>query len=139
MSVKRSGSFMMAFVMVFMMMVTAHAFEIVPMSNDYTVRADADIIFDGKGKGTVTVCVKGLPGCQRITATTMLYHQGIFGIWFTDAVLRDGTEWGETYTVESEFDAVSGRTYKVTVSGDVYSPNLAYSENVDVVRKAKAP
>ena len=141
MKFKRLLSLLLVFAMLSAFVVTASASDddIMLLSYKYTKKCVPSIVFNSSNKTAhMSVVIQGLSDCPRITGFVRLYHQGWFGIWHLDKSW-DGTEWGDTFTVDYDFTYTSGVTYKVTVDVDVYSGTVNDCENVLETKTFKAP
>lgn len=84
-----------------------------------TMEVSGNIVFDGT-TGTYSMWIEGDPGVSKITATATLYRKNGAGEWIEIPTDWSYIEYSDSLFIGEDFTAVSGWTYKVTLSTTVY-------------------
>lgn len=103
---------------IMVLIVSAAVIPISPLWND-NITSSLYLSFS-ETTGVVQLTVRGYDA-ESISANMNLYYKGIFGIWIPIDTDWDYSVNSGYLSVTETFDAVSGREYKVEMSGQVFS------------------
>lgn len=97
---------------------------------------DGKISFN-KTNGNYTMTVLGDSGVNKITATATLYYKNSSGKWIVVPKNWTYSVDDEELYIDEKFDGVSGREYKIELSGTVYKDG--YGEAISETHTKTCP
>ena len=71
--------------------------------------------------GNLSVLIDGNPNVTKITATATLYYKNAANRWVKAGSAWDYSSNKDYLAIDQDFTAISGKTYKVIMSAEVYA------------------